>query len=235
MDRQARARASPVRQGNTTVANNDFGTNDAFRQPLDRSFYPRSKAAPGAGPRKNVRSLGVVYEQKFYGLLVRDDAKSPVFWPGRRFAALIDCHSPVGAERLRWLARVLLDRGCVALHILGDPVEAALLSASFDAIVDAEPHHAPEGRSPYSNIEVDPAGRRETLAEALEWFVCPNGYTTTSLVAVIGGERDFSRLIGHFAQAVGDLRERIIPNDPCMFPGIGGWFGSRATYSPDFS
>jgi len=154
----------------------------------------------------------VVYEQKFYGMMASAFLASAPRGPALRrpFAALVQCQRPQGARRLRRLARALLDRGCVELHVLGDRSEALALSGAYDALLDEEPYrHMPQA---YSEVEAGSApGSRETMADALSWFILPSGGPASKAAVVAGDRADLRRLVADFARAAGDLRERILP------------------------
>ena len=123
------------------------------------------------------------------------------------FRSLIECRVSVGAVRLKALAKRLLDGGCVALYVIGNRREARLLSAAFDMWVRRRRDTGVMRHTPYSQYEM--GWKKETLEEALEWFVMPMGATDHNLVATIGDADGHSRLMSAFARVVGDRRERL--------------------------
>lgn len=219
------------------MTNHDSGYDSgALPRPRRRNSSRPAARVGRAKPRyrwhqPNVKALGVVYEQKFYGRLEPagpgEGTDEASFFPPESYSAMVECRRAAEPERLRALAWTLLNSGCVALHVIGEPRAAATLSAAFDAYRDRRAFGPDLTVHSSLGVNEDGSGWRETLAEALPWFILPNGEgTRMSLVAVIGGRSDFADLVRQFARAVGDLRECIMPAAPTIIGGgaFGGFF-----------
>ncbi len=144
------------------------------------------------------KSLGSLYEQKFYAMRVEgNQLKFP--FAAKPFTALVDIRGDVDQELLKGYARELVAHGCVQAVCRG--VEAGLMNDIFGCISE-------EGASdvnglPFTSMSVD----EEPLEESVEYFILPSGLAGVGLIMVIGDSDAFADAVDCFANFANGAQE----------------------------
>ena len=146
------------------------------------------------------KSLGTLYDQKFYAIRVGSNGLRFPFEP-QPFTALVDIKGDVDQDVLKSYARELLSYGCVQAVCRG--VEAPVLNDIFGEL--AESGDIDANGFAFTSMSVDD----EPLSEAIEYFVLPSGLASTGLLLVIGDAGDFKNAIEDFADMAGSLKKAI--------------------------
>lgn len=177
-------------------------------------------ARAGKSERRERKSLGTLYEQKFYALRAAGKTLDYPF-AARTFTALVDSNTSLSDDVLRHYVDSLLNHGCI--HVICRGHDAERLSSIFDETVD-ERGLTHDGYTMTSMIYDE-----DDLEETVGYFVLPTGLADVGLLLVIGDSGDFKSMVRSFARIAGTLRENV--TEPVFESEVVATFRSGSGYA----
>ncbi len=152
------------------------------------------------------KSLGTVYDQRFYALRRLPSSGGPSTslsfpFPPSPFNGLICVGVPLPEAALGRIMLALLQHGMRQAVCCG--CEAEFAGDVLDELID-EHNFSHDGHAPFASVH-----EGEPLSEVIDYFILPNGLADIGLLMILGDEAAFGQAVKAFGRVAGQLRERL--------------------------